>query len=325
LKNKIILSGLFLTTAISCSNFRPIVLNAFLDPESTTEVTYDDINWAYALFNQYSSGLTYDLRIDYSTLDGQITGNSIRLFDNGVQTFFNDWDTITSTFSLAENIDPFWKNAFNRILFDRIFDRTTKKAVQSNSYIQFLKWPNHDSVNITITMRSNIKYKVNIGSVFQAFKSVKGPMTESYFKYITFYNDNNKLQSFLLDTDNTFTDRNYLYDLSTILTNVNRFELQYQFLDIPPFETSGFGVVEIWEFNLFTQQQEISIPDDTSGDIFGFEFVAVEWWDFLGHLQNFAWWIVNKSPISPLFEWIDTYVITWISGLITFLTGVFNL
>jgi hypothetical protein len=311
---------------ISCSNFKPYVLtDAFLNPQSTTEVTYNNINWAYSLFNQYASGLTYDLRIDYSTLDGQITGNSIRLFDNGVQTFFNSWDTITATFCLAEDISSFWKNAFNRILFDRLFDTSTKKAIKSNSYIQFIKWPNHPSVNITITMRSNINYKVNIGSVFQAFRSIKGSMTENYYKYMAFFNEDNLLQTFLLDTDTTNTNRNYVYDLSTILTNVNRFDLQYQFVDTPPFETSGFGIVEVWEFNVFTQQQEISIPDDTSGDIFGFEFVAVEWWDFLGHLQNFAWWIVNKSPISPLFEWIDEYVITWISGLITFLTGVFDL
>jgi hypothetical protein len=79
------------------------------------------------------------------------------------------------------------------------------------------------------------------------------------------------------------------------------------------------------EFNLFTQNQEIAIPDDPSGDLFGFEFVAVEWWNFLGHLQNFAWWIVNRSPVRFVFEFIDTYIITWISGLITLLTGVFNL
>jgi hypothetical protein len=98
-----------------------------------------------------------------------------------------------------------------------------------------------------------------------------------------------------------------------------------RWVDIPPYVATADNYIVFKEFNLFTQNQEIAIPDDPSGDLFGFEFVAVEWWNFLGHLQNFAWWIVNRSPVRFVFEFIDTYIITWISGLITLLTGVFNL
>jgi hypothetical protein len=148
---------------------------------------------------------------------------------------------------------------------------------------------------------------------------------DQYFKFIEFYNSNDiLLQTYLLDQDRTNINRNYLYSLASITTNVKSFNLKLQWVDTPPQATSN-ALIFIGEFNLFTQSQEISIPDDTDGNVFGFEFVAVEWWNFLGHLQNFAWWIVNKSPISPLFVWIDEYVITWISGLITFITGVFDL
>jgi hypothetical protein len=108
------------------------------------------------------------------------------------------------------------------------------------------------------------------------------------------------------------------------VTNVKRFDLQIQWVDALPYN-AGQSQIYIYEFNIFTQNQEISIPDDATGDRFGFEFVAVEWWNFLGHLQNFAWWIVNKSPVAPVFEFIDTYIVTWISGLIDFITGVFNI
>jgi hypothetical protein len=143
--------------------------------------------------------------------------------------------------------------------------------------------------------------------------------------WFMFYDkNNNMLQQILLDQDRTGNARDRVYDLSTIITGVNRFDFQLQWIDTPPFVTTDSGSV-IYELNLFTQNQEISIPDDATGDLFGFEFVAVEWWNILGHLQNFAWWIINQSPLRPLFEWLDTYIISWIRSFIDILTGVFNL
>jgi hypothetical protein len=145
--------------------------------------------------------------------------------------------------------------------------------------------------------------------------------------FISFYNkDDLLLQTVLLRTSSGIAPAilSDVYNLSTVITNVNRFDFKIQMIDIPPY-TSDFSNYYIFEFNLFTQNQEISIPDDAGGDRFGFEFVAVEWWNILGHLQNFIWWIINQSPIAPVFEWIEDYVITWVSGLITFITGVFRL
>jgi len=320
-KHKIIYTT-FLLTAISCSNFRPYVLtNAYLNPETTTEVNYDDINWSYSLFNQFASGLNYSITLSYSTLRNKLINEGIYYFENGVYYAFTEWDLVQSTVAYAYELSPLWKSRFNKVFFDRKFDKTTKKSVD-DPRLEFLKWGNEDTVNFVINIESSISYSVNIGSVFMAFQSAA---TVDYYKYLTFYNKSNiLLQTFLLDTDVSSIKRNYIYELSTIVTNVNRFDLDLQWVDTPPF-TTGNSYIIISEFNLFTQNQEIDIPDDTDGNVFGFEFVAVEWWNILGHLQNFAWWIVNKSPISPLFVWIDEYVITWISGLITFLTGVFNL
>jgi hypothetical protein len=323
-KHKIIYS-LFLLITISCSSFKPYVLNAYLDPQSTTEVNYDNINWSYALFNQYASGLSYTIRLNYSNLyNFPYLTNSIR-FDSGPNNFFfNSWDTITATYAEAD-LDATWTSRFNTVFFDRDFNRTTKKA-NYDKYLTFYRYGNYNQVNFEIIIKSKITYSVNIGSAFMAFRSDSfAGSVDQYFKFIEFYNSNNiLLQTYLLDQDRTNINRNYLYSLASITTNVKSFNLKLQWVDTPPQATSN-ALIFIGEFNLFTQSQEISIPDDTDGNVFGFEFVAVEWWNFLGHLQNFAWWIVNKSPISPLFVWIDEYVITWISGLITFITGVFDL
>jgi hypothetical protein len=324
-KDKIILYSLFLTGVVSCSSFKPIVLNAYLDPATTTEVNYDDINWSYALFNQFASGLSYTIRLNYSNLiNFPYVTNSIRFNSSGGSFFFNSWDTVTSSFAEA-NLDATWTNRFNSVLFNRDFDRVTKKIAFVNS-LQFYRYGNYNQVNFEIIIKSRIAYSVNIGSAFMAFHSISSAgSVDFYFKFLEFYNSNDQLlQRYLLDQDRSNIVRNYVYDLDTITTNVKRFDLKLQWGDIPPQATSD-AFIFIGEFNLFTQQQEISIPDDTSGDLFGFEFVAVEWWNFLGHAQNFIWWIVNQSPVRFVFEFIDTYIVTWVSGLITLITGVFDL
>ena len=324
MKNKIIYP-IFLLTTISCSSFRPYVLtNAYLNPTSTTSVTYENLNFTYALFNQYASGLDYSFRLDYSTIVSPpfspLLTQSIQIGSLG---FYNGWHTITSTFAEGD-VTSAEKTEINNILFDRFFNRTTKLADDTMQLV-FIKPTFADTVNFSIKIKSKITYSVNVGSIFMAFRSFANVAVENFYNYIYFYDSNNNLlQTYLLTEDRGFVFRNYKYNLSTILTNVKSFELQFQWLDTPPFATGGSSF-RIYEFNLFTDNQEINIPDDVSGDTFGFEFVAVEWWNFLGHLQNFAWWIVNKSPIAPVFEWIDDYVVTWISGLITFVTGVFNL
>jgi len=326
LKNKIILTGLFLTSAISCSNFKPVVFTeAYLNPLTTTNVTIADLNFQYALFNQYASGLSYKFRMEYSVLGGDNLNLGILANVNGGSFFFNSWDIVTSSFAEAE-LDSTWRQRLNTILFNRQFVTSTGLADQ-NDRLQLFK-QSTQTVNYAIKIRSQITYNVDVGALFLAFYSQQNIGIDQFEMFINFYNRNDQLLNTIrFDTDRTATVRNRLYDLPKVITGVAGFELWFNWLDIPPFQTAPDfnNVIQLFEFNLFTNQQEIKIPDDPSGDIFGFEFVAVEWWDILGHLQNFAWWIVNKSPISPLFEWIDDYVITWVSGLITFITGIFRL
>ena len=321
--NKIIYTIIFLTSAISCSSFKPYVFtNGYLNPTTTTTgTTYEDLNFSYALFNQYASGLSYSFRLDYSTLSTPLITDSIRV--NTGLGFYNDWHTITSTFAEGD-LTPAWTQAVNNILFDRAFNRTTKLADETFE-LDFRKPTFADTVNFSIIIKSKISYSVSIGSVYMAFKSFVPGTVEEFYNYIYFYDGNNNLlQTYLLTQDRSFTFRNNKYNLSTILTNVKRFDIQFQWVDTPPFTTSA-SLFRIHEFNLFTDNQELSIPDDATGNVFGFEFVAVEWWNVFGHLQNFTWWIFNQSPIAPLFQFIEDYVLVWISGLITFITGIFRL
>jgi hypothetical protein len=330
LKSKLILSGLFLTAAISCSAYRPIVLNAYLDPETTTSnITYEDLNWSYALFNQYGSGLSYTFRIIFTNgnLPALERDTSIFYFDGVTSFFFTDWTVFAPTFVEGE-LNSVWRQRLNNHLFGRQFDRTTDKA-DASAILGFRKLTTNNSADNTfveIRIQSSITYKVSVGSVYSSFSTNSNANITNFEKFIDFRDKQNvTLQTFRLESNPAANQYDRLYNLSTILTNVSSFSLRFFWTDIPPYVVTSTNFIYLFEFNLFTQNQEISIPDDVTGDIFGFEFVAVEWWNILGHLQNFAWWIVNKSPISPLFEWIDTYVITWISGLITFITGVFRL
>jgi len=326
LKSKIILSGLFLTGAVSCASFKPVILtNAFIDPESTTNVDSEDLNFSYALFNQYASGLDYTIRLNYSVLGNSNNVNfAVRTFYNGVYEFFQDWDIVTSTYAEAKLKAP-WKNRFNDILFARNFDRVSKLANVAPTIDLFKQ--DIQQLYFSINITSSISYKVNIGSIFLAYLSYVDPLVDDYNMFIKFEDGNNNvLQIVRLTTNRSNTYLNQVFDMPKIITNVKSFELWVEWIDIPPFAVGLFQArTELHEFNIFTQQQEISIPDNSSGDRFGFSFVAVEWWDILGHLQNFVWWIVNQSPVAPVFEWIEDYIITWVSGLITFITGVFRL
>lgn len=323
MQNKIFATVLFLTSAVSCSSFKPtVLLEAYLNPLASTLVTYDDLDFQTALFNQFASGLNYELTLDYSTYYANQVNFAFGVVNPSGYFPFNAWDSVTPTKATAV-LDSTWRTRINNVLFNRDFDRTTNKA-DTNYFLEFVKWP-LDNVNLEIKLISKIKYSVNVGSVYMAFRNTIGNNLNGIFMYISFFNGNEKLQDVLLwSSDLAGTSVNYLFDLSTVITNVDNFVINIQHVDTPPF-TTDYSTWRINEFNLFTQQSQISIPEDTDGDRFGFEFVAVEWWNFLGHLQNFAWWIVNKSPVAPVFEFIDTYIVTWISGLIDFITGVFNI
>ena len=323
MKSKLILSGLFLTGAVSCASFKPFVLtDAFVDPSSITAVDYDDLNFSYALFNQYASALSYELKMNYSNYYANQVNFGFGVANATGYYPFQDWDFVGSSQATAV-LDSVWANRINSVLFNRDFDTTTREAI-TTYLVEFSKWP-LDSVNLEISVISKIKYNVNVGSLYLAYTNNINAGMDGALLWIDFYNGNQILQNVLLSTtNNAGVPVDYLFGLGTIITGVDRFVLRVQYVDTPPFAT-GFSTWWLHEFNLFTQGAEISIPVDTDGDRFGFEFVAVEWWNILGHLQNFAWWIVNQSPVAPIFEWIDDYIITWVSGLITFITGIFRL
>jgi len=323
LKSKFILSALFLTTAISCSSYKPFVLSeAYISVKSrTTNITQDQLNFQRALFNQYASGLDFTIRLEYSNFyTNNVNLGLVYLPSAGSSIAFNQWDIVTGTFAEA-NLTGIWKQRFIEVLFGRNFDAVTKlPSTYPTMYAR--KW-NLDSVNWIFKIKSKVNYNLNIGGVYLNYGSGINASINEFYIFMDFFNSNNQLLNrVLLDTDRSGSST--FYDIGNVVTDVNRFDLYFQMVDTPPFAGS---VSDIYfnEYNLFTQGSDIKIPNDVGGDRFGFTFVAVEWWDILGHLQNFAWWIVNKSPISPIFVWIDTYIITWISGLITFVTGVFNL
>jgi hypothetical protein len=311
----------------SCVSFKPFVFSeAYLNPQSTTEVVYNDMNWSYALFNQYASGLSYTLRMNYSNYYAVNVNNSVSVKISGITYLFQSWDTITSTYAEA-NLNALWTGRINSILFNRNFDRTTGKAITSDQLF-LASYGGTNNVNLEIIIKSKISYNVNVGSSFLNVIGVKNVNMDNTYIYLDFLNrDDELLQTFLLLNNDTLpvgTFDNSLYNLGTIITGVSQFNLKFQWVDTPPFAAAQSNIV-ITEFNLFTQNQEINIPDDPTGNLFGFEFVAVEWWNFLGHAQNFLWWIVNKSPISPVFVWIDTYIITWFEGFFNFMEELFNL
>ena len=329
MQNKIIYSTI-LVSLISCSNFRPYVLtDAYLLPETTTSnVGYDDVNWSYALFNQYASGLDYKFRINYSNGLSAIDRNT-SIFYQDIATgvnYFTNWTTITATYAEG-TLDSTWRNWVNTTFFNRDFDRTTKLAFLDERIV-FRKTGNSNNTSFEIILESKISYNVNIGSFYQSFFTNGNQNITSLEQFIEFYDSNDiLLNQFRLENNptSTFIAADRLYNFATVITNVNKFNIKLIWVDLPPYVVVADNYLVWKELNLFTQNQEISIPDNTSGDRFGFEFVAVEWWNFLGHLQNFTWWIVNQSPLAPVFEFIDEYIITWISGLIDLITGVFNI
>ncbi len=321
---------LLLIVPTTCSSFKPYVFtNAYLLPETTlNSIGYDDLNWSYALFNQYASGLDYKFRINYSNGLSDFDRNRSIVYQDLAtgQNFFTNWTTITSTYAEG-TLNSTWRNYLNNTFFDRDFDNTTKLAFLDKRII-FRKTGNSNNTSLEIILESKISYNVNIGSFYQSFFTNGNQNITSLEQFISFYNSNNiLLNEFRVENNptGTFLSADRLYNFSSVITNVNKFNIKLVWVDLPPYVVVADNYFVWKEFNLFTQNQELSIPTDPTGNLFGFEFVAVEWWNFLGHAQNFLWWIINKSPISPVFVWIDTYIITWFEGFFNFMEELFNL
>jgi hypothetical protein len=310
----------------------PLVLNA-LPPVSDNVADYEDFNFTRAFFNQYSSLLNIDVDIFYNSgltagqksiytanaLQYQATSGSSPISYSGFSA-----PTVSSS-SSSGTLDSTWRDYFRDVLFGRNFDSSTKKALQY-PLISFKK----DSIVGTTTdtflalnIKSKIKFNIYPKEMLLAFSCDNNATATNYCNFIIeFYEDDTRLGA--IDSQNYLNDQalnTRKYEFPAVFNNVNNFIIQL-YVGNP----TGVGAqnIKISEFNLFAETP-IAVPDNAEDSVFGISFVAVEWWDVLGHFNNFLWWIVAQSPISPFFIWINDFVVAWVERIFTIFEEVFNL
>jgi hypothetical protein len=304
-----------LTLIPSC--YRPLVLsNAAIYPTMTL-ATRNDFNFSYALFNQFASNLEYSFRLDYSTLSTTYLSNAIGFFIDGVSYSYGTWPIVNTSYAESGILDEITSQRLSRILFDRNFNVSNK--ADNAARIRLRKSPvsGDGDVNLTISIKSKINYAVNVGTILLASQLTSVVGLDNFAMRVDFFNNNVLLQDAILYTSTTMANDTRKWDLGTILTNVNNFNLVISMTDIPPTTTSTIEMT-IFEFNLFALS-EIIIESGDTDDLWGWEYEAVEWYNILGHLKNLGWWLVNESPISPIFSWLDDYILSWIRAFFNIL------
>jgi hypothetical protein len=297
-----------------------------LIPETAAAVTYENIDFRYSLFNQYGSGLTYEIYFYYSTYYANVE-NIILLYqlDSGSPViYFNEWDYIGSTYCSAV-LNSTWTYRINSVLFGRNFDDNSKKA-ETYPLLQFRHGNAYSSVSWALSIKSKIGFNVSIGSALLAFANTMADISANDKTYITldFFDVNDDLLNYftLLDATTGTAANTWLYGFSNILTNVRRFDIEFRFIDTPPYITYGTTSMTIHEFNLFATN-EIKVLDDPIDDAaFGTEYIACEWYDVLGHLNNFIYWLVNESFFSTLFSMLANLVVFIWDMIIDLFAGV---
>lgn len=310
----------------------PLVLNA-LPPVSDTLADYEDFNFTRSFFNQYSSLITVDLDIFYnSTLTAAqkttYTTNAVKYQATSVSApiSYSGFSAPTvSSSSSSGTLDSTWRDYFREVLFGRNFDGSTKKALQYPE-IQFNKsiiGGTTVDTFLALNIRSQIKFRIYPKEMLLAFSCDNGGLIANYCNFIIeFYEDTTRLGS--IDSTNYTNDQalnTRKYEFPQVFNNVNNFIIQ---LYIGNPSGTGSQNIRLSEFNLFAETP-IAIPDNAEDSVFGIRFIAVEWWDIIGHFNNFLWWIVAQSPISPFFLWINNYVLSWIEQVFTIFEEVFNL
>jgi hypothetical protein len=303
-------------------SYRPLVItHASLYPTPTL-ATRNDFNWSYALFNQYASSLEYSFRLDFSSFSTSYLSSAIRMVVGGTTYSYGTWPTVGTGFAESGILPDVWAQRLKTILFNRQFD-TLNKATSTDRLILRKPFVSGDSdVNLTITIRSTMNYRVNVGSLILASGITTSTSLDNFGMNIRFYSDLNvELQNAILWNTTTMSSDTRKFDLGTILTDINRFELSTSFTDIPPGGSTSPEMI-IYEFNLFALT-EIFVEDGDTDDLWGWEYEVVEWWNILGHFKNLGWWLINESPISPVFKWLDEYVLTWVYGFFNILEDIF--
>jgi hypothetical protein len=318
----IVLSSFIMT---SCP-LRVLGINA-LEPVSYVSADINDFTFTKAFFNQYSTLLNYDLYLEYpfglTTLQKQTFRNNAVFYQptsGSPAIWLTNWTTLETDYA-ETTLDNTWKDYFNEVLFSRNFIGSTGKAIEYPRIgirKENISGTGLDS-DITLTIRSAIRYRIAPAEILLAL-SYTDPSDDTLIYSINFYNNDTLLNviDFPQLTATTTIDT-YKGVFPIAITNVNELKLSFSLID-PTGNSSP--LVALSEFNLFAQT-EIAVPDQADSTIFGLEYIQVEWWDILGHLNNALWWLVNESFLSPMFEWLDTYIISfftlmfnWIGDLI---------
>ncbi len=325
--NKIVLIGLFSISIASCSRYMK-VLNA-LEPLSYVAASVDDFTFTKAFFNQYSTLLNYDLYLEYptglTTLQKQTFRNNAVAYQatsGSAAIWLTSWTTLETDYA-ETTLDNTWKAYFNEVLFSRNFIGSTGKAVEYPRVIiqkENISGTGLDS-DITLTIRSAIRYRIAPAEILLAL-SYTDPSDDTLIYSINFYNNDTILN--VIDFPQltaTTTINTYKGVFPIAITNVNALKLSFSLID-PTGNSSP--LVALSEFNLFAAT-EIAVPDNADETIFGLEYIQVEWWDILGHLNNALWWLVNESFLSPVFEWLDTYIISFFTTIFNIMVGLLGL
>ena len=303
---------------ISC---RPLVLGVnALSPVSYDPAVVDDFTFTRAFFNQYSTLLNYDLKLFYPI---GLTDLEKELFRNNAVNYqassgaaaidLTTWDTLTGDYA-ETTLNDTWRGYFNTVLFARNFVANTGKAEQ---YPQIridkpsLVSTSNDS-DLTLTIRSAIRYRIAPAEMLLSWSFTEGTSNDDSFIYgISFYTDNQLLNTIDFPQINDTTALNtYKAVFPIVMTNVNNIQLTFSMIDPTG---NGNPRFTLHELNLFAET-ELAVPDDADDEeILGIEYIQVEWWDILGHLNNALWWLVNESFLSPIFEWVNDYILTFVN------------
>ena len=307
----------------------PLVLNA-LDVVSTSSADYEDFNFNRAFFNQFTSLLDLTIQLDYpsgySDAERTVYENNALCYQSANAAplvCLTDWTRPLPNTSKAV-LNSTWNQYITNSLFGRNFNTTTKKAE---------RWPmirlqksilggRTNDIILSISLQSKISYQIAPAEALMAFTFVAANPDDRLG--MSWYFQNNEtilgnIQTPIYIDDEPIDTVKYVFPI--VFNSVNNFTL-YFILSNP----SGIGAdyVELHEFNFFAETP-IKIPDDADEEVFGIKFTAVEWWDILGHFGNFIWWIVAKSPIAPIFIWVNDYILDWIGQTLNIFKEVFNL
>lgn len=317
-KNKLLALSL-IATLTGC--YRPLIFTDAAIYPTPVSATRNDFNWSYGLFNQFASNLQYSFRLDYSVLSTTYLTTAIRMIVGGTTYNYGTWPVVTSSYAESGTLDSTWSQRLSTILFNRDFDASNKALNTDRLSLRKSAVTGDGDVNLTITIKSRVNYAVNVGTILLASQLVTTTGLDNFGLRTIFYNDTTILQDAIMYTSTTMGSDTRKWDLGTILTNVNNFDLIVSLTDIPP--TTGATIeMTIFEYNLFALT-EVVIEEGETNDLWGWEYEVVEWYNILGHFKNIGWWLINQSPISPIFVWIDTYIITWISAFFNILEDLF--